>query len=121
MFVKAQLTSLSASLIDFSTTVFLVKVCGADKLYAGMAGVIAGGIFHFTVSRRWVFDAIDRNRYLQIAKYILVWLGNFVLNAGGLFILLNYTHINYIISKIVVSVTVGICYNYLLQKRFVFK
>lgn len=121
MFVKAQLTSVSASLIDFSTTVFLAGICGIDQWYAAMTGTIAGGIFHFTVSRRWVFDASRGDRNVQIVKYILVWLGSFALNSAGMRLFLNYTTIDYRVSKIIVAVTVGVFYNYLLQKRFVFK
>jgi putative flippase GtrA len=121
MFLKAQLTSLSASLVDYSTTMLLAYVCNVEKWYAGMAGVIAGGIFHFTISRRWVFDAADKNRYVQMARYLLVWAGNFLLNMGGLYLMLHYTPIALPISKVAVSLAVGLGYNYVLQKKFVFK
>lgn len=121
MFVKAQLTSLSASLVDYSTTILLAYACHIDKWYAGMAGVIAGGIFHFTVSRRWVFDAADKNRYTQMLRYLIVWTGNFLLNTGGLYLMLHYTQVPLPVSKILVSVMVGLGYNYILQKKFVFK
>jgi putative flippase GtrA len=121
MFLKAQFTSLSASLVDYSTTMLLAYVCAVNKQHASMAGLIAGGIFHFTISRRWVFDAVDKNRYVQMARYLLVWIGNFLLNMGGLYLMLHYTPIELYISKIVVSVAVGLGYNYVLQKNFVFK
>jgi putative flippase GtrA len=122
MFLKAQLTSLSASLVDYSTTMLLAYVCAVERQYASMAGLIAGGIFHFTISRRWVFDAADKNRYVQMVRYLMVWTGNFLLNMGGLYLMEHYAPaIELYISKIVVSVAVGIGYNYVLQKKFVFK
>ncbi|SIS60546.1 Putative flippase GtrA (transmembrane translocase of bactoprenol-linked glucose) [Filimonas lacunae] len=121
MFIKAQLTSLSASLIDNATAIVLQAACKVPKLYAGMAGVVIGGIFHFSVSRRWVFNASDKSRKDQIIKYIMVWSGNFFLNTAGIAILLRLTHLDFKIIKVLVSIVVGITYNYFLQKRFVFK
>ncbi|RXK82962.1 GtrA family protein [Filimonas effusa] len=120
-FLKAQVTSLSATLVDYSTTLLLAYVCYVNEWYAGMAGSVAGGLFHFTVSRRWVFNAADKNRYVQMVRYMIVWAGNFFLNTGGLYIMLHYTPVDLAISKILVSVVVGIGYNYVLQKKFVFK
>ena len=57
----------------------------------------------------------------QILKYILVWNGNLLLTSSGIFLVTHYMEINYAISKIMISVLVGISYNYLLQKNFVFK
>lgn len=121
MFVKAQLASLSASIIDFSTFLLLNKIFHVPGQQATMAGVIAGGIFNFTINRRWVFNSADKNRWSQMVKYILVWCGNFILNTAGYTLLSKFTHFDPAIIKIIVSIIVGISYNYFLQKRFVFK
>jgi putative flippase GtrA len=47
--------------------------------------------------------------------------GNMVLNAGGVWLLVNYKLLEYFWAKITVSIVVGITYNYMIQKRFVFK
>ena len=57
---------------------------------------------------------------VQIIKYLLVWAGNFALNAAGLYLLLQYVSVNYMLAKAVVAIVIGIGYNYVLQKRFVF-
>lgn len=120
-FFKAQAASLAASLTDFLTTIFLVEVLGCWYLSASITGTILGGITHFLISRNWVFDAREKGIPRQVIKYILVWVGNLTLNGLGVFIITHYLNVNYVISKMVVSIIIGITYNYLLQKKFVFK
>lgn len=121
MFVKAQFASLFASVIDFLTTIFLASILHVRLLPSSMTGIVVGGIFHFSFSRHFVFYATEKDRFNQIIKYVLVWVGNFVLNAAGLYVVLHYVPVNYVIAKALVAIVVGISYNYILQKRFVFK
>lgn len=120
-FIKAQAASSVASLMDFITTIFLVEVVGCWYLSASLTGTILGGITHFIISRRWVFDAGEKEVPEQIIKYLVVWIGYLTLNGLGIFVITHYCNVNYVISKIGVSFIIGITYNYLLQKRFVFK
>lgn len=120
-FVRAQAASLTASITDFLVSIFLAKVVGWWYLASSITGTIVGGIVHFTISRTWVFDAKEKHVGGQAFKYILVWVGNLLLNALGVFLVTHYMRINFVISKVVVSIIVGITYNYLLQKKVVFK
>ena len=54
-------------------------------------------------------------------RYFLVWTGNLALNASGMYLVTHYAKLNYILSKILIGLLVGVLYNYFLQKRFVFK
>ena len=122
MFVKAQFASLVASVIDFLTTIVLASIFNISYLPSSMMGIVLGGASHFIISRNWVFNATDKERVFQIIKYTMVWVGNFVLNATGLYLLKHYyTPVNYILAKGLVAIIVGISYNYALQKKFVFK
>lgn len=121
-FLKAQASSLTASAVDFGTTVIFKEVFKKWYLLASIIGTTAGGITNFTLGRHWVFNAAEKkNKYYQMAKYILVWFGNLLLNTGGVFLVTHYGGVNYIISKIFISLLVGFTYNYILQKKFVFK
>jgi putative flippase GtrA len=136
-FLKAQASSLAASVADFSTTIVLVEVFKCWYLAASVTGTIVGGITNFLVNRNWVFDGRGTQHYnadedllsgkeksntisIQAVRYLLVWTGNLVLNAAGVYLLTHYVGVSYMISKVFVSVLVGFTYNYLLQKRFVF-
>jgi len=119
-FVKAQVASLSASIIDFLTTLVCTQVFNAWYVVGSVAGTTAGGLVNFAMGRNWVFESKDQSVRLQLFKYILVWTGNLLLTTGGVFLVTHYLHVNYILSKIIVSFTVGTSYNYLMQKKFVF-
>jgi putative flippase GtrA len=120
-FTKAQMVSLLASLIDFLVTFFLVQMAGAGYLIGGACGTISGGITSFFMNRNWVFNAGEKKWTPQLVKFILVWAGNFVLNISGLFLLVHYGEMNYLVAKISTAVITGVFYNYIMQKRFVFK
>jgi putative flippase GtrA len=120
-FIKAQAASLVATMVDFSITIILVELFRCWYLAASVTGTICGGIANFMLGRRWVFRATEKGIPLQAIKYLLVWAGNLVLVSGGVYIATSYGGLNYVLSKILVSIVVGSTYNYLMQKRFVFK
>ena len=119
-FVKAQVASLSASIIDFLTTLVCTQVFHAWYLLGSVLGTTAGGIVNFMMGRNWVFESREQRMHIQVFKYILVWTGNLLLTTAGVFLVTHYLHVNYILSKIIVSCTVGTGYNFLMQKKFVF-
>jgi putative flippase GtrA len=137
-FFKANIASLSASALDYLVT-FLVAQCFhvhsvsafdtagdvmdyrmAAGLTASVAGTVAGGVLNFYMGRVWVFHAQDRATRNQAIRYLLVWVGNFALTTAGVYLLLK-GGVHYLLAKVAVSVLMGLTYNYLLQKRFVFK
>jgi putative flippase GtrA len=120
-FLKAQTSSLIASAADFLITVLLVELTGTRVILASVEGTISGGIINFIINRSWVFSEGGNKKRIQIFRYAIVWTGNLALNASGMYLVTHYTALNYIISKIFISLLVGVLYNYFLQKRFVFK
>lgn len=120
-FTKAQLISLLATCIDFGMSFLLVKVMGAPYLAGSATGTITGGTTHFLLSRNWVFSAQEKKWTAQLSRYLLVWIGNLILNVSGLYLLVHFAGMNFMIAKIVIATSIAVFYNYVLQKRFVFK
>jgi putative flippase GtrA len=120
-FTKAQLASILASGVDFGVTFLLLRFAGAPIVACGATGTICGGVTHFMVSRTWVFSAQEGRWAAQLNRYVLVWMGNLLLNVSGLWLLTHYTGLKDMFAKVITAVTVAVCYNYVLQKRFVFK
>ena len=120
-FIKAQAASLAATIADFSITIILVEWFRCWYLAASVAGTVCGGIINFMLGRKWVFEAGEKGIPKQAVKYLLVWTGNMVLVSGGVYLFTHYGGLNYVLSKVIVSVIVGFTYNYLMQKNFVFK
>ena len=120
-FLKANLSSSIASFIDYLTTIFLVSFFKIDVVVASATGTVCGGIANYLIGRHWVFAAKQDKIQHQAFRYGLVWVGNLILNTGGVYLLVNVLEVHYVISKAFVSLIEGFCYNYTLQKRFVFK
>jgi putative flippase GtrA len=120
-FLKANVASVIATGSDYGLTVLMKEVAGVDKLIAGVCGTVIGGIINFFICRHWVFNAGKGQVYFQGKRYFLTWAGNFLLNATGYYLLIHCTGINYILAKLITSLTVALAYNYPLQKKYVFK
>jgi putative flippase GtrA len=119
-FVKAQASSFIASTFDFLTTVVCKEFFYLWYVTATLLGTIVGGALNFFLGRVWVFDGKEKGIPQQVLKYLVVWGGNSILNTSGVFFVTHYTGLSYIISKVLVSISVGVSYNYFLQKKFVF-
>jgi putative flippase GtrA len=120
-FLKAQAASITATAVDFLTTVILVKVFGCWYVVASAIGTVAGGGTHFSIGRHWVFEASDGKIHSQALKYFLVWAVYLLISTGLVFLVTHYGGINYIISKVIVAVLMSVSYNYFMHKKFVFK
>jgi putative flippase GtrA len=119
-FIKVQATSLLASGIDFLTTIVCVEVVHIWYLAASVMGAIGGGIVSFGVSKSWVFSQNHQPIGPLLWRFALVWLGNAGLNATGLFMATQFLDVPYLMAKTAISILVGISYNYVFQKDFVF-
>ena len=119
-FVKAQASSFIASIFDFLTTVVCKEFFYLWYVTATLLGTIVGGALNFVLGRVWVFDGKEKGIPQQVLKYLVVWGGNSILNTSGVLFVTHYTGLSYIISKVLVSISVGVSYNYFLQKKFVF-
>jgi putative flippase GtrA len=120
-FLKANAASLIASFCDFLITIIIKEWLDADPLLASITGTVSGGIINFLIGRYWVFEVRHLSIYHQSRRYFIIWAGNLLLNASGVYILLHYIGLNYILAKLITSVIVAVGYNYPLQKRYVFK
>lgn len=119
-FIKAQISSITATIVDFSITLICAEVFGIWHMAAIIMGTVAGGMVNFYMGRNWAFNSRSKKVTEQALKYILVWAGNLLIVFSLSYILVNYLNVYYIYSKILISVLVGTTYNYFLQKRFIF-
>jgi len=120
-FLKANLAAIIATCGDYVFTFIMVELLHTDKVLAGISGTLAGGIINFFICRHWAFNAADGKVLRQGKRYFITWAGNLMLNAVGLYLLINDAGIDYMLAKVITSLTVALAYNYPLQKRYVFK
>ena len=120
-FVKAQFSSLASTVADFLITHLLTEVFGLWYLLSSALGTIIGGLLNFSLGRYWTFKAFDQDKVAQIQRYIVIWIGSLLLNLSGVFLLTEVLKFHYLLSKTIVSITVGVFFNFYFQKSFVFK
>jgi len=119
-FIKAQASSVISTFFDFLTTIVCKEFFYFWYVIASLLGTLVGGAINFGLGRGWVFNGKEKKVPVQIVKYLIIWNGNLLLSTLGVFIVTHYIGFSYIISKIIVAVIMGISYNYVLQKKFVF-
>jgi putative flippase GtrA len=119
-YLKAQASSVIGSIMDFLATIFFVEVLHCWYVAGNLAGNVVGAAVQFIISRSWAFQAGGENVSGQIVKYLLVWIGNLGLSAAGIYFFTHYIKLNYIVSKTITSVSLGLTYNFFMQKKFVF-
>lgn len=120
-FLKANVASLTASFCDFLVTFILKQFLQLDAVLASIVGTIIGGIINFFIGRQWVFVSVDSPVFNQGKRYLLTWSGNLILNAWGVYMLIEFAKLNYMIAKVTTSIVVAVVYNYPIQKKYVFK
>ncbi|MEO7769266.1 MAG: GtrA family protein [Ferruginibacter sp.] len=121
LFLKANVASLTASFCDYLLTIILRQFFMSDAVIASILGTVFGGIINFLIGRHWVFRSVRTPFFHQGKRYLFTWTGNLILNALGVFLLIRIAGVNYIIAKLVTSLTVAVAYNYPIQKKYVFK
>lgn len=121
-FIKAQAALIAGSLADFLVIILLVQVFNCWYITGNVAGNVTGAIAQFILSRKWVFTTVKQKTTvsIQVIKFVLMWIGNIALSALGVYLLTQYMHIHYLLSKVIISALLGVSYTYLLSKKFVF-
>ncbi len=119
-FFKYNIISLLATGIDFAMFVLLTKIFDIWYVYANLISAFSGGMFAFFMNRNWVFHSLNPNIKVQIIKYFLVWGGSIFLNTTGLYLLIENTALPEITAKIIIAVVVGVFFNFLMNRYYVF-
>lgn len=134
-FLRAQFSSQISSQFDFLVSIICANVFGIFYGNATMIGNIAGGILNCTINYKWTFKAQGIKVKYVLIKFLLVWLGSIILNRQGTIIFtevaMKWVPVEslpdivikniFLIPKIVVSIIVGLVWNYNMQRIFVYK
>ena len=121
-FGKAEASASAASAVDFGLAIGL-NVSGLLTYgYANIIGVVSGGLTNFLLNSRFVFAKTGRRTRSLALRYFLVWSGSMLLNGGGTNAITYLLGARYfVLVKCCVAVCVALCFNYPLQRAFVFR
>lgn len=119
--IKAQVASITATLIDFLLTRVFTEVFGIWYLFSSTLGSSTGGYVNFLLGRLWVFNVGKHDKFLQAKRYVIVWVGSLLLNSLGVYVFTEILRMHYMLSKTLIAVLVGIAFNFYFQKTYVFR
>lgn len=120
-FSKAQVSALTATLVDFGTLVLLVEKLHFAYPLGVATGALAGAVTNFYLNRHWSFGAGASPIRGQAFRYFLVSAGSLVLNTLGVVLWTEVFKVHYVQSKVLTSILVAVLYNYPLHRDFVYR
>ena len=109
-----------ATVVDFSSLIFLVEIGHVWYLAATATGAFLGAVVNFMLGRHWTFTADDDAVRGQAIRYVAVSAMSLILNSLGVYLLTDYLAIHYAASRVMTAFLVGILFNFPLHRRFVF-
>ncbi len=119
-FFKYNLTAITATCVDFLVLIIFTELLQFWYLFSGILGAISGGVVAFVLGRNWAFQSRDNDLFMQATKYSLVWITSIALNVSGLYMMVDLLEYQYLISKMIITIVVGLGFNYFMQKYFIF-
>jgi putative flippase GtrA len=84
-------------------------------------GSFFGACVSFSLGRNWAFRRKDGKMSHQAIKYLITSGTSLVLNTLGIYLLTEWTGLDPKISKVLISILVGIFFNFLMYRYFVYK
>jgi putative flippase GtrA len=107
-----------SSLLDYIVYIILFFF-GMNYLSASLIGNIAGAFNNFILNRKITFNNISKNYFIQIIKYLFVFISFLCFSYILLFIISVYIISNIYLSKIITMMIMTI-YNFSINKYYVF-
>jgi len=118
---RSQIAAITATIVDFSSLIFLVEIGQVWYVAATAIGAFLGAVVNFLLGRHWSFAAGHDAIHGQVVRYAAVSAGSLVLNSAGVYLLTEYFGSYYAVSKVITAVLVGLLFNFPLHRRFVFR
>lgn len=111
----------TAFLIDYGILILLTEVAGLYYLWSATISFVVSLIFNYRFSMRYVFKRrTDISREKEFLIFLVLSVIGLLLNTLLLWIMVDHTHIHYLIAKLLATGIVTI-YNFFSRKRFLEK
>ncbi len=126
-FYRAQLSALVATGVDYAVTAALFQLGGVDYVWSSLLGAVAGGVLNCVVNYHWTFSDTEASKRTVAMRYMVVWSGSIALNAWGVAVVARWLSSAQVVlttlmtAKVIVTVLVGLAWNYVMQKRWVYR
>ncbi len=118
--LRSQAAALTATGTDFLVTIGLKELAGLWYVASNATGALCGAVVSFIMLRHWAFQRHDQHWHGQAVRYVIASGLSLVLNTAGVWLLTETIDIQYVASKIIMAVSMGLTVNYWMFKHFVF-
>lgn len=119
-FAMAQTSAGVATCIDYGTRIFFNKILGVGYVSSTFIGALVGGIANCCINYRLVFRTKDKTKREVMWRYFIVWTGSILLNTAGTWFFKAVVGLRAYTAMVVTSALVAVCWNYMMQRSFVF-
>lgn len=133
--IRSSLSSQLCGWIDTFTSFAVFALFDLSAWLSTAIGAFVGGVFNCIINYRFTFHAFGVDWKVALSKFIFVWTGSLLLNSFGTQAVYSLVdNWNWIMqfkgvtqdgiflgARLFVALTVSLCWNFLLQRNFVFK
>lgn len=120
-FYRSQFASIVATAADFFITIFFTEIFKIWYIASNVCGAFTGAVISFLLGRNWAFNRTGQQWEWQAVRYAITSFLSINLNTAGVWLLTEQLDIQYIISKIIVAILIGVSFNFLMFRYFVFR
>lgn len=108
MLLRNTVVSTGVFLVGLGVLWLLVERAGTDPVLATAISFLIANSIHYVFGRAWIFAGSDRGRTTGYALFLLNALVGLAVTVGLFFVLTEYTPMNYIVARVLVSVFAGL-------------
>jgi putative flippase GtrA len=125
VFIKAQFSAFTGGMCDYFIMIFLTELLGVHYTVSIAISCILGAVVNFSLNKAWSFYSKEAGYKFslpqQLWRFFLVVVSSILLKIAGTWLITTFAHIDYKISRIVTDILVSLCFNYVLQRYWVFR
>lgn len=120
-FGKSQVAAFVGGMFDYGVMIACTELLKYHYTESIVIGGMLGALVNFSINRYWTYDARQFSLKSQLLKFYIVVLGSIALKTYGTYFFTEELQIKYYYVRLFVDLIVSICFNYTLQKYWVFK
>lgn len=134
--LRSSVSSQLCGWIDTLTSFLVFSLLNLSAWLSTAIGAFVGGIFNCIINYRFTFHAYGVDWRAALSKFIFVWAGSLLLNSVGTQVVYSWVRDwqwlreeaafisedgTFLAARLFVALMVSLCWNFLLQRNFVFK
>lgn len=120
-FLRSQASSAVSTVFDFGTFGLLHYVFFVYYGFSTAMGNLFGAFVSFYLGRNWAFKRKDGKLSHQAIKYAITSLSSAAINTSGVIFLTEHFALEPTLSKAIIAFLVGVSFNFLMFRYFVYK